>query len=131
MATRSSGSRYWAVQIGVSAFFAVVCLGAGAFLVFQTDEPGRGVILGCVGLMFVALLVWLVVKMMSSTREQRAIYAWAIMQQEPTNRFGPSGNDVVSLHVAELAREGKLPDKDLLELQALRPENPYPGTLPH
>jgi len=123
----ATGNGYWAVQIGVSALFAVVGLGGAVFFfATQTEELGRGLMLGLVGIAFLALLIWLIRRFRGSTREQRAIYAWAIMQQHSSGKV----DDVTAMAVAAGARDGKLSATELSDLQALRPDNPYPGTPP-
>ena len=123
----ATGNGYWAVQIGVSALFAVVGLGGAVFyFATQTEELGRGLMLGLVGLTFLVLLIVLIRRFRGSSKEQRAVYAWAIMQQHSSGKV----DDMTTLALAARARDGKLSAVELSELQALRPDNPYPGTPP-
>lgn len=122
---QATGNGYWAVQIGVSALFVVVGFGGSIwYFATQTEELGRGLMLGLVGVLFLVTLIWLVRQYRSSTAQQRAIYAWAIMQQHSTG----TGNDVERMAIAAQARDGKLPLADLQALQALQPQNRYPSS---
>lgn len=140
-----SGAGYWAVQIGVSALLAVLGLGGGVFILIDSGNPdsasstdaGAGAIVLLVGVVFLLLLVWLVVGFASQSRQRRAVYAWAIMQdyvaRNPGSRPVRPGRavrgDLVSLATAAQARDGRLSYEEVLRLQMLRPEVPYPGNL--
>ncbi|WP_285725102.1 hypothetical protein [Psychromicrobium xiongbiense] len=140
-----SGGGYWTVQIGFSALIALACLTGGIYILVEASRPGTttsasigdGAMMLVIGVAFLLLLVWLLVTLASSSHEQRAVYAWAIMQDYASRHPGvrvmrPTltvSDDVASLQVAEQARSGSLSLEDVLRLQALRPEVPYPGNL--
>lgn len=144
---RYTGRGYWAVQLIASAVLAILGLGGGLFIVFSRGvnpngtpmsvEPGELAFIFATGFVFLLLFVWLLTRAVSGTREERAIQAWAIMQQHSANGGGvrplPTSravrNDVESMRVARLARDGRLPLEEIQRLQALRPEVPYPGDL--
>jgi hypothetical protein len=77
-------------------------------------------------------LIWLVRQVVGKSKQQKAIYAWAIMQQQSIRPTGEAAvaSDVVAMLAAARARDGRLSRTQLERLQALRPEVPYPGTLP-
>jgi hypothetical protein len=126
-----SGNAYWATQIGVSALFTVGGFALAGFFLSGAGGPekGRSVIYLFIGFVFLATLIWLIRQFTKSTKKQRAIYAWAIMQHEDGLRrdgFAPA-NDARTMAIAARARDGKLTSEELGELQALRPDRPYPG----
>jgi len=143
--TKYTDFGYWAVQIGFSGLLALLGLGGGVYVLVDASRPdstnsagvGGGIMLILTGVVFLLLLIWLVVLMTSSSREQRAIYAWAIMQEHAARNPGarplrPASTvaaDVASMDVATRARNGALSLDEVLRLQALRPEVPYPGDL--
>ncbi|MFC6355124.1 hypothetical protein [Luethyella okanaganae] len=133
------GTGYWATQIGVSALIAALSLGGGVFvLAGDTEKKGEGVMMMLVGIAFLLTVIWLVKRVMSSTKEQRAVYAWAIMQHHSRNVYdgrpidvpGSAANDIETMSIAAKARDGRLSLAEVQRLQALRPEVPYPGRLP-
>ena len=126
-----SGKGYWATQITACAVGATAlpALGIG-FLSAGTDEPGRGLILILAGFMFLGCLVWLVRSYRRMSTTQRAVYAWAITQQHGSADQRGIGSDVEMMASAAKASKGQLTHDELLGLAALRPENPYPGTMP-
>lgn len=144
-AQRYTGAGYWAVQIGFSALLAALGLFGGTYILLESGDPdptgsagtGEGAIVLLVGIVFLVLLVWLVTEFVSQSRQQRAVYAWAIMQEyvarDPGTRPLTPGRtvtgDIASMAIAAQARDGELNYEDVLRLQALRPEVPYPGDL--
>ncbi|MFG6477361.1 hypothetical protein ACFXP7_13345 [Microbacterium sp. P06] len=136
-AGETHGWGYWAGQI-----IACAVLGAGAIAggiviiaVSGTGESeagvGEGVVSIIVGIAFLVTLVWVVRKWVTSSKEQRAVYAWAIMQQQGARRnASPAMNDARAMSIAAAARDGELTAADIANLQALRPEVPFPGTHP-
>jgi len=126
-----TGNGYWAVQIGVSAFFAIGGIGAAVFFyATETEDLGRGGVFIIIGVPFLALLIWLLREFGKYNKQQRAVYAWAIMQQWSPVPHRPSGQDVKAMAVAARARDGKLSVAELRALQSLKPDNPYPGPAP-
>ncbi|MEV0089353.1 hypothetical protein [Saccharopolyspora sp. NPDC050642] len=138
------GSGYWITQIVFSLLMIVLCGAGGAYVLFAPpnpgDEagPGAGVVMLLVAIAFLFVLIWLIKQFAGSTKEQRAVYAWAIMQQHSRNVHdgrmlnAPQavGNDVAAMSVAKKARNGQLSRAEIDRLQALRPEAPYPGKMP-
>jgi hypothetical protein len=123
---------YWATQITVSAVFAVFGIVGGPFLMAYSDDPGYGLIFFVTGVAFLVCLIWLIRQIVGKTKQQKAIYAWAIMQQQSIRPAGDAAvaSDMVAMLTASRARDGKLGRAELERLQALRPDVPYPGTLP-
>lgn len=141
-----TGVGYWLVQLIGSAILAILGLGGSLYIVLVGNpagvpsdvEPGDIMFMMLTGVVFLATFIWLLVQFFSASKEQRAVQAWAIMQQHSANlsrdsRPIPSpraiGNDVRSLRTASAARGGQLPIEEIERLQALRPEVPYPGDL--
>jgi hypothetical protein len=123
---------YWATQITVSAVFAVSGIVGGPFIMAYSDDPGYGLIFFLAGVAFLVCLIWLIGQLVGKTKEQKAIYAWAIMQQQSIRPTGDAAvaSDMVAMLAAARARDGKSSRAELERLQALRPEVAYPGTLP-
>jgi hypothetical protein len=123
---------YWATQITVSAVFAVFGLVGGPYVMFNSDDPGYGLIFFLMGVAFLVCLIWLIRQIVGKTKQQKAVYAWAIMQQQSIRPAGEAAvaSDVVAMLAAARARDGKSSRAELERLQALRPEVPFPGTLP-
>ena len=120
----SSGNGYWRGQIGATALFGVGMVVCSVVLFrVDPDEPGRAVLLAFGGLLFLTTLGWAVDAATRSDPRQRALFAWAIAQHEASGH----GNDALALADAARARDGALDAERIRALQALRPDNPYPG----
>ncbi|MGW2180591.1 hypothetical protein ACWCXX_21305 [Streptomyces sp. NPDC001732] len=120
------GTGYWATQIGALAFFALLGSAGGVFVVMgDSEDKGDGGMMILIGIVFLVVLIVMIRKFATTTKEQRAVYAWAIMQQHSA-----SAPAAAAMGVAEKARQGTLSRAEIEQLQALRPENPYPGQLP-
>lgn len=133
MSQRSqNGSGYWANQIIASALMTLLGFGGGVvILASDSEEKGQGVMLILTGLLFLGTLLWLVRQVRRGTREQRALYAWVILQHYPRRRSGGNvGSDLETMGLAARGRDGQLSLDEVLALQALRPEIPYPAALP-
>lgn len=129
MQAKQTGNSYWVTQIAACAFAAIAAPILGIFLfIVEPDEPGMGLMLILIGMMFLGCLVWVVRAYRRMSKTQRAIYAWAITQQHGAAAGVPS--DVAMMASAARAKNGELTRDELLHLAALRPENPYPGTMP-
>ena len=134
---RSSGTDrgYWATQITVSAVFAVGGIIGGPFVMATSDDPGYGLIFFLGGLLFLVCLIWLIRQVVGKTRQQKAVYAWAIMQQQSVRSRGEAAvvssiGGVAAMITAARARDGKLSLREVERLQAMRPDVLFPGTLP-
>lgn len=141
------GNGYWVLQISGSLLLAIVLAVLGWFLLLAPDEVlsssgepaerGPGVMVLLASLLFLVTFVWLVRRWRRSSKEQRAVYAWAVMQQHATRTdmhpVNPAAvvNDVKILGVAAEASKGTLTAEQISELQALRPDVPYPGKMPN
>ena len=124
----TTGKAYWAVQIGVSAFFAIGGIGAAVlFYATETEDLGRGGVFVIIGVLFLGLLIWLLREYGKHSKQQRAVYAWAIMQQWSPAPYPQTGRDLKAMGIAARARDGKLSVAELNALQSLQPDNPYPG----
>ena len=131
MQAKQTGTSYWVTQIAVCAFAAIAAPTLGIFLfIVEPDEPGMGLMLILIGIMFLGCLVWLVRAYRRMSTTQRAVYAWAITQQHGTSGKPGVGSDVEMMASADKAAKGRLTRDELLYLAAMRPENPYPGTMP-
>lgn len=127
----TTGKGYWAVQIGVSAFFAIGGIGAAVlYFATETEELGRGVMFGFVGILFLGCLIWLLRQYGKYTKQQRAVYAWAITQQHAPEFNSHVNKDLRIMALAARARDGKLSVAELHALQSLKPDSPYPGPAP-
>ncbi|MFF4082689.1 hypothetical protein ACFYZN_25245 [Streptomyces sp. NPDC001777] len=140
-----TGRGYWAVQIGFSALLALLGLGGGVLVLIEVSRPGStssagvgdGAMMLVVGVVFSLLLIWLVTALIRQSRRQRAIYAWTIMQDYAARNPGlrplrpgkTVASDLATMETATRASDGTLSLEEVLRLQALRPEVPYPGDL--
>ncbi|TBN56483.1 hypothetical protein EYE40_03190 [Glaciihabitans arcticus] len=128
MSANSKGISYWITQIAVSAVFAIGAPITGVLMFsLKPDEPGMGVILILIGIAFFFCLLWLIRAYRSMSKQQRAIYAWAIAQQMAATDVRNPKSDGEAMTVASQAKDGALSPGELAALQALRPEVPYPG----
>lgn len=120
----SSGNGYWRGQIVATALLGVGLVVCSVVLFrVDPDEPGRAVLLAFGGLLFLTTLGWAVDAATRSDPRQRALFAWAIAQHEAAGH----GNDALALADAARARDGVLDAERIRALQALWPDNPYPG----
>ena len=128
MSANSQGNGYWITQIAVSAVFAIggPILGVIMFSL-KPDEPGMGLILILIGIAFFFCLIWLIRSYRSMSKQQRAIYAWAIAQQMSVTDARNPKSDGEAMAVAARAKDGTLSTEEMAALQALRPEVLYPG----
>jgi len=118
---------YWLPQILLSAMLAVIGVAGGWFVRgTELDTDNRGTMMLVVGLVFVALTGWLVVRMVLTLRRQQAQYDWAAAQQ----RSVAGADESVVREIAERARRGELSRAEVEALQAHQPDLPYPGVLP-
>jgi hypothetical protein len=136
-AETTRGSGYWAGQIIACSVLGVGAIAGGIVIIAASGSGdseagvGEGVIAILAGVAFLGTLIWVLRMMATSTKTQRAVYAWAIMQQQATRWDGlPPENDMRAMGIAAKARDGKLTAAEIQQLQALRPEVPFPGTLP-
>lgn len=138
-----NGTGYWVVQLGASAFFTVFLIVAGVVIMVAPsdtrsgeDISGAGLLMLIFGIVFAVVFTVMLRRFISMSREQRAVYAWAVMQQHSTRRDmhpvnpGRVGSDLSMLSVAKRAKRGELTAAEIEALQRLRPDVPYPGTLP-
>jgi len=121
-----SGNGYWQLQIGSTGLLGGGCIVASIIL-WETspDEPGRAVLVALLGILFLTTFGWAIDAATRSTRQERALFAWAIAQHEAAGH----GSDARALHDAARARDGKIGPTQIRVLQAFRPDNPYPGDL--
>ena len=124
-------SSYWAQQMVICGAFAVLLSGIGiGGMIFDTEEPGRWFITLLIGLAFLGTLIWLARQYRSMSKEQRAVYAWAIEQQSSADANRNPGSDLAAMATARKAKDGLLTIKEIQHLQDLKPANPYPAPLP-
>jgi predicted lipid-binding transport protein (Tim44 family) len=131
MTSSQKNSSYWGQQIAACATLGVLLCGVGVgLMVNQPEEPGAGFILFVIGLAFLATLVWLARQYRKMSKEQRAVYAWAIEQQSSAQAGRTPGSDLTMMAIAGKAKDGGLSRSEIQQLQNLKPENPYPAPLP-
>jgi len=129
--TTTSGTGYWVTQIGACAFAALAAPALGVFFfIAEPAEPGKGLLLILIGVMFLGCLVWLVRTYRRMSTVQRAVYAWAIAQQHGSAAERGVPADAAIMASAARAMKGELSRDEVLALQALHPGNPFPGTIP-
>ena len=132
----SAGGRgYFASQIVLCSVGAVAGLGVGPYVIATSDDPGYGLIFFLGGVGCVISLIWLIRQVVGKTPEEKAVYAWAIMQQQSVRSRGGAAvvssiGGVAAMITAARARDGKLSLREVERLQAMRPDVPFPGTLP-
>ena len=125
--TAKKGSSYWVSQMVICGVAAVLFIILGICSpMFDKEEPGRAVLYVLIGLAFGGTFIWLARSYRRMSVTQRAVYAWAIMQQHSTG----TGSDVDQMSIAGQAAAGTLPYPHLQWLQALDPANPYPAEWP-
>ena len=128
-----SGNGYWKTQIIVCGLGALLGIAGGPIaIVLDREEPGRGVIYFLIGLLFLPFFISLLRKYLTSSKKQRAAYAWVIAQQQSelqADGLDPR-NDAWAMQMAERARTGRIAASEVADLQRLRPEVPYPGDAP-
>ena len=131
MQATQTGASYRVTQIAVCAVAAVAAPAMGIFFfTAEPADPGKGLMSILIGLLFLGCLIWLVRAYRRMSTTQRAVYAWAITQQHGAATGRGIASDAGMRASATKAKYGELTRDELLRLQALRPENEYPGTLP-
>lgn len=87
--------------------------------------------LGLTALLFLGCMIFLLVKFSRQSAQERAIYAWVIMQQyrPGMDRLQPQ-RGIGNMRRAAKGVASQLTRAEIEALQALRPDVPYPGTLP-
>lgn len=122
-----TGNGYWNIQILISAVVATLLVDLGVFILgSDAEEKGAGLLYVLIGLGFLLVLRWLVRTYTRLRPSERAVYAWAVMQQY---RLG-ARNDASTMRIAAAARDGLLSRADIERLQERRPRVPYPGEWP-
>lgn len=123
----STGNGYWNTQILICALAGTALIDGGLFVLgSDAEEKGAGLLYLLIGVGFLFLLRWLVRSFTRLSPTERAVYAWAIMQQyRPLAR-----NDASTMRAAALARDGRLTRAEIERLQELRPHVRYPGEWP-
>ena len=123
MASARGTSKYWVNQMVICGVAAVLLFAYGVLvMMFGGKDRGLGLfaILGSFAL--VGTLVWLLRAYRRMSVSQRAIYAWAIMQQHSAGM-----SDRSAMGMADRAQAGTLRPDELQWLIDLNRGNPYPG----
>jgi hypothetical protein len=123
MTIASRTSKYWVNQMVISGVAAVLLFAYGVLvMMFGGKDRGLGLfaILGSFAL--VATFVWVVRAYRRMSAPQRAIYAWAIMQQ-----YSAGLPRVSTMSIANRAKDGTLRPDELQWLIDLDRSKPYPG----
>ncbi|MFG6403114.1 hypothetical protein [Microbacterium sp. P04] len=130
MTDQSSGTSYWVTQIAVCAVAGVAFPVLGVLMfTWSPEEPGRGVLMIFIGLAFLGTLIYLISSYRRMSKAQQALYAWAINQVNGS-AAGAAMSPARMMTIASRAQAGDLTPEELHALQALRPDVPYPGTIP-
>lgn len=120
-------SNYWRQQIILNAVLGVLFSVFGmAFLLLSPVDKGYGLIFFLAGLGFFGALIFVSRQYRRMSKEQRAVYAWAIAQQMSATGFRTTGGDIEMMAIATQAQKGALSAAQLQHLQDLNPRNPYP-----
>lgn len=120
-------SSYWRQQIILNAVLGVLFSVFGmAFLLLSPVDKGYGLIFFLAGLGFFGALIFVSRQYRRMSKEQRAVYAWAIAQQMSATGFRTTGGDIEMMAIATQAQKGALSAAELQHLQDLNPRNPYP-----
>jgi hypothetical protein len=120
-------SSYWRQQIILNAVLGVLFSVFGmAFLLLSPVDKGYGLICFLAGLGFFGALIFVSRQYRRMSKEQRAVYAWAIAQQMSATGFRTPGGDIEMMAIATQAQKGALSAAELQHLQDLNPRNPYP-----
>ena len=128
-----SGNGYWSSQIVTSLVLGLAfTIGSPFGMAYDKESPGLWGIFFLTGIAFLVTFFWLIRTYRKSSKKQRAVYAWALEQQNGALRDGSfsAGNDMAAMAVARRAMEGKLTPAELARLQAMRPNSLYPGDPP-
>ena len=128
-----SGNGYWSSQILTSGVLGLAFTIGGPFgVAYDKENPGLWGIFFLGGIAFLVTFFWLIGACRKSSKKQRAVYAWALEQQNGALRDGSFsvGNDVAAMAIAKRAMDGKLTPAELERLQAMRPNSIYPGDPP-
>jgi hypothetical protein len=94
--------------------------------VFSPVDKGLGLIFFLAGLGFFGALIFVSRQYRRMSKEQRAVYAWAIAQQMSATSIRTTGGDIEMMAIATQAQKGALSAAELQHLQDLNPRNPYP-----
>lgn len=120
-------SSYWRQQIILNAVLGVLFSVFGmAFLLLSPVDKGYGLIFFLAGLGFFGALIFVSRQYRRMSKEQRAVYAWAIAQQMSATGFRTTGGDIEMMAIATQAQKGALSAAELQHLQDLNPRNLYP-----
>ena len=120
-------SNYWRQQIILNAVLGVLFTVFGMmYMVFSPVDKGYGLIFFLAGLGFFGALIFVSRQYRRMSKEQRAVYAWAIEQQMSAIGFRTTGGDIEMMAIATQAQKGALSAAELQHLQDLNPRNPYP-----
>lgn len=124
-------SNYWRQQIILNAVLGVLFSVFGmAFLLLSPVDKGYGLIFFLAGLGFFGALIFVSRQYRRMSKEQRAVYAWAIAQQMSATGFRTTGGDIEMMAIATQAQKGALSAAQLQDLHDLNPRNPYPVRRP-
>lgn len=120
-------SNYFRQQIILNAVLGALFSVFGmTFMLLSPVDQGYGLICFLAGLGFFGALISVVRKYRRMSKEQRAVYAWAIAQQMSGAGFRTPGGDMEMMAIATQAQKGALSAAQLQHLQDLNPRNPYP-----
>lgn len=123
MSGASTTPRYWINQILICSITAALLFVLGVlFMMFGGKDRGLGLFMILGSLVLVGTLIWLVRAYRRMSVSQRAVYAWAIMQQHSAGMSGTS-----AMGMADRAQAGTLRPDELQWLIDLNRGNPYPG----
>ena len=119
----SRAPRYWVNQILICSITGALLFAFGVlFMMFGGKDRGLGLFMILASFVLLGTLIWVVRACRRMSVSQRAIYAWAIMQQHGAGMSGTS-----AMGMADRAQAGTLRPDELQWLIDLNRGNPYPG----
>ena len=123
MASARGTSKYWVNQMLVCGVTGLLLFAIGVlFMMFGGKDRGLGLFMILGSFVLAGTFIWLVHAYRRMSASQRAIYAWAIMQQHSAGM-----SDTSAMGMADRAQAGTLRPDELQWLIDLNRGNPYPG----
>ena len=123
MSGGSRTPRYWVNQILICSITGALLFAIGVlFMMFAGKDRGLGLFMILGSFVLFATVIWLVRAYRRMSVSQRAVYAWAIMQQHSAGI-----SDLSAMNMADRAQAGSLRAEELRWLIDLDRSKPYPG----
>ena len=123
MASARGTSKYWVNQILICSITGALLFTFGVlFMMFGGKDRGLGLFMILGSFALLGTLLWVLRAYGRMSVSQRAIYAWAIIQQHSAGM-----SDRSAMGMADRAQAGTLRPDELQWLIDLDRGNPYPG----